>query len=789
MSRPSRDALHEVLPSEGSRSSLGDDSGTYYSHSDAPHTPVLDDSYNVPLLSNRSRQDRYTYEASPSGSFRKGKRPPSISTLHNRARSDSESDLFSSYPPSVATDDTFVQTPPASSLHKNYPSPERDRRSWLSSGIPGFEAPEWKKILFHCFLCAISLPFLVIVRRFAQDKTLFWSRAIVGSGCGFLGFWLGFSLVELGKSFLEAATWATLIHQSNVPISAPGIRLKDLASTAEDPTSMWAGCRLMWARYMFAGTARSSRREYDKRPWTIFILLFLLASTLAGLLPFLLGRILDIKTVIKHDPDKYEEVAIYADLSPSDIDKAAQLNKAFKSFQLTWTISPFAALAELPPYVVLKDGRGEDVYFAEVTRSQLLPDGSGFGTFAPNVTRGTRPDEFKSNDLKSAQALPGNILRFPRWGIRIHCQRLSNGNVNIIPQSGRNFTYVFTPRDDLRSLFASFNRSLPAIFEASFNESSVFKPNDTIPLDRVNINSMTHFSSSAFEPNGLGHSFKSFPVDQGNDGFGWTQVEVLLVRLNTTFTPNGDFQVYDPPKSSNATSIGYDATVCVELFEPYVVGVYNNSNGIPQSLMIVDKAKEILPDPTAIKKGGKSASQVKGVKTALNSTGLFVAYEVLHDNSNNQIIKDNGRDGRYVPSPTLISYTGGSGPLGYTQLSPKLFAEAKAKADCSNLLPYLAGSGKSLAWSFQDRVLTTVYLDWILAIPLVLFILVMGVVAGLFVPKLPLDVPRRGFTLYSWWAAFQGNELLADRTTIVDKQMNLKEIEEEIGDLKFRYSR
>ncbi|EEB89772.1 hypothetical protein MPER_12098, partial [Moniliophthora perniciosa FA553] len=268
----------------------------------------------------------------------------------------------------------------------------------------------------------------------------------------------------------------------------------------------------------------------------------------------------------------------------------------------------------------------------------------------------------QANDLKTAEALPGNVLR------RVFS--LNTYYVSI-PRSELGYTYVFTPRDDIRSLFTSFNKSLPEIFDRPFNESAVFKPNDTIPLEGVDLTATTHW---AFEDNGIGHSFKSFPSYQGEDGTGWVQVELLLVRLNTTFTRNGEFQAYYPPEIQGFPApIGYDAAVCVELFEPYVVGVYNNSNGIPESLMIIDKAKSIQPDKSTTREG----NTLKGVKSELNSTGRYVAYEVLHDNSNNQIVK--------------------------VELSPRYFAEAKAKADCSNLLPYLAGSGKSLAWSFEDR--------------------------------------------------------------------------------------
>ncbi|EEB91943.1 hypothetical protein MPER_09622, partial [Moniliophthora perniciosa FA553] len=142
----------------------------------------------------------------------------------------------------------------------------------------------------------------------------------------------------------------------------------------------------------------------------------------------------------------------------------------------------------------------------------------------------------------------------------------------------------------------------------------------------------------------------------------------------------------------------------------------------------------------------------------------------------------------YQQRRVIVSYTGGSGPGDYTSLSPEFFAQAKAKSDCSNILTYFAGSGDSLAWSFPDRVSASARVNNILVIALLGLVLAMGLIAGLFVPKLPLQVPRRGFTLYSWLLAFQGTELLADRSPALYKQMQLHELEREFGDLKFRYN-
>lgn len=67
-------------------------------------------------------------------------------------------------------------------------------------------------------------------------------------------------------------------------------------------------------------------------------------------------------------------------------------------------------------------------------------------------------------------------------------------------------------------------------------------------------------------------------------------------------------------------------------------------------------------------------------------------------------------------------------------------------------------------------------------------VLAIGLIAGLFVPKLPLDVPRRGFELYSWLAAFQADELVGDTVNGLPKNMDLREIHDQLGDLKFRYA-
>jgi len=54
-----------------------------------------------------------------------------------------------------------------------------------------------------------------------------------------------------------------------------------------------------------------------------------------------------------------------------------------------------------------------------------------------------------------------------------------------------------------------------------------------------------------------------------------------------------------------------------------------------------------------------------------------------------------------------------------------------------------------------------------------------------------MSVPRRGFELYSWMAAFYSHELVLDQidqSEAMVKQMELSSIKKYLGDLRFRYS-
>ncbi|KAG6898723.1 hypothetical protein C0993_004839 [Termitomyces sp. T159_Od127] len=64
--------------------------------------------------------------------------------------------------------------------------------------------------------------------------------------------------------------------------------------------------------------------------------------------------------------------------------------------------------------------------------SQLLPNGSGFGTFNTDTTDSSlKLGPPVTDDKDVEEVLPGSILRLPKWGIRIRCTKLPDPVVNL----------------------------------------------------------------------------------------------------------------------------------------------------------------------------------------------------------------------------------------------------------------------------------------------------------------------------------------------------------------------
>ena len=95
-----------------------------------------------------------------------------------------------------------------------------------------------------------------------------------------------------------------------------------------------------------------------------------------------------------------------------------------------------------------------------------------------------------------------------------------------------------------------------------------------------------------------------------------------------------------------------------------------------------------------------------------------------------------------------------------------------------------------MAQQYKDLVVSTATVNTPATVGYLMFLLLVGLMAGLFVPRLPLGMPRRGFELYTWMAGFQAGELVinehAGEETL--RHMELEEIEREMGGLKVMYA-
>lgn len=170
-------------------------------------------------------------------------------------------------------------------------------------------------------------------------------------------------------------------------------------------------------------------------------------------------------------------------------------------------------------------------------------------------------------------------------------------------------------------------------------------------------NLLTPLIVGGFLNNGVNHGYFSTPLfGMGDDDTGFVSFEAVLIRLNTTFAVQGQFPIFGdmiPDANGTPTKIGYDAAVCIQVFEPWVVEVYNSTVGTPTTLRILEK-KNTVGDSSGMreKRTGKTIND-SNVRRELTSKRVKSVYVAAHQNSVNQILKDNGRDSFYVPSPIV----------------------------------------------------------------------------------------------------------------------------------------
>ncbi|CAE6419980.1 unnamed protein product [Rhizoctonia solani] len=642
---------------------------------------------------------------------------------------------------------------------------------WLGK----FEPVPVTRLLIHMILCFLSFPIVYLVSRAASGLSLFWTRLIVGGLCGGVGLTLGMSLLDLSRSCIEAALWATIIHES-----LKGEVGHELDYHTHNPLSPWSAVLLLYKRYLKQLSSRNRkaiRRHDDRTPWWLCIVLFLVTATVAASLVFVLGRVVDIYTVQQTQTKEYYEAIVAGDISTEEIARATSvLNDTLSKVVYTWTITPLSSAQHVPTdrYFYLNRTETdanvyktttETIHFAETFASQLAPvNPSGFGTYQNQSQVGGLGS---SESTKSAGAGPttkavGQIVRWPRWGSRIGCQPVEDLGRYLTPHSTRaNMTYLFVPWTSVNNIFdymglpAPTAADFPRVNLTAFMEGAD-RPNITAAESEVAL-------MSKWWDNGVTHSFDWFPVRRGEDGTGWVGIEIIMIRLNQSYTAdNSSFQVYGE-LGSGRTRIGFDAAICVEEVRGYVLDAYNSSAGSPVSTSLQysgtqlnTTALSLGEDPSkykAPKRIGEPLS-TPGLQYNISSAGKFAVYNASHYNARNIMLKDNGRDWWFAPNPTA-TFGGGNSPTQYTKLNADNVAKILANSDSQHLLPYLVGSQPVLAHVYPDKTVayTYVYTVWLAVI--LAIVLVNGIVVSIFVPRLPLGVSRRDIGVTSWLAAIE----------------------------------
>ena len=152
------------------------------------------------------------------------------------------------------------------------------------------------------------------------------------------------------------------------------------------------------------------------------------------------------------------------------------------------------------------------------------------------------------------------------------------------------------------------------------------------------------------DPTGLAHDVT---LCTACDDQGWAALETVFVKLNTSFTPSGRFPVYSNESwldnDGVETRIGYDAAVCVQRYEPWIVEAHNTSTG-SNILRIAGKGD----GSTSLSPSGN----IRGARIAntryLNTAGKGYAFNISVSASGLQAgaLNDNWGDyvGDYTPS-------------------------------------------------------------------------------------------------------------------------------------------
>ena len=145
--------------------------------------------------------------------------------------------------------------------------------------------------------------------------------------------------------------------------------------------------------------------------------------------------------------------------------------------------------------------------------------------------------------------------------------------------------------------------------------------------------------------NGASVSLDHVPLNASDHA--WTTLETVLIRISTGWATNGSFPVYS--KVAQGFEVGYDAAVCVQKYEPWIVEVYNTPFAPPSILRIVEKGSSNTSSPS----GNILGPPIENTRY-LNTSSKYRAFDQAHGNGIGQMRRTNYEIlPYYLPAPTV----------------------------------------------------------------------------------------------------------------------------------------
>ena len=123
---------------------------------------------------------------------------------------------------------------------------------------------------------------------------------------------------------------------------------------------------------------------------------------------------------------------------------------------------------------------------------------------------------------------------------------------------------------------------------------------------------------------------------------GWATLETFLIRVNSSMDPLNRFPVY-------WGGVGYDAAVCVQRYESWIIETYNTSATSPSVLRIVGKGNG---NPPLLPRGNIRGTPIENTRY-LNMTGNSVLFRGSHGTAVVQMLRDTYLDEYFIPIGTV----------------------------------------------------------------------------------------------------------------------------------------